>query len=198
MKTYLLLLSVVVTVTSVIPYVRDILRGTTKPNIASWITWTLLTLVATIAEFAAGEYVTAIFTSAAVLETLIIVILGLKYGYAKYSRFDTICQVGALSGFVFWYFFNTPAAAVISVATIDFIGALPTVRHSWLRPAEETWLTFGLSGVGGLLAILALTAYNWTSLTYAVYIVLINALITYVIIYRTKIVGQLAVEQRGT
>lgn len=188
MKSFLLILSVVVTVTSVLPYIRDILKGTTKPNIASWITWTLLTLVATIAEIAAGEYVTAIFTSAAVLETLIIVILGLRYGYAKYSKFDAICQIGALSGFIFWYLFNSPAAAVIAVVTIDFIGALPTVRHSWLKPGEETWLAFGLAGFGGLLAIFALTAYNWTSLTYAVYIVLINILISYVIIYRTKII----------
>ncbi len=198
MKTFLLVLSVLITVASVIPYVRDILKGTTRPNIASWITWTLLTLVATIAEFAAGEYVTAIFTSAAVLETLLVVILGLKYGYAKYSRFDAICQIGALSGFVFWFLFNSPAAAVIAVVTIDFIGALPTVRHSWIKPNEETWLTFAMAGLGGLLAIFALTAYNWTSLTYAVYIVLINILITYVIIYRTKIVSRLGGEHRNT
>jgi len=156
----------------------------------------IATLVATIAEFAAGEYITGIFTSAAVLETLIIVILGLKYGYAKYSRFDAICQIGALSGFVFWYFFNTPAAAVIAVVTIDFVGALPTVRHSWINPGEETWLTYGMAGVGGLLAIFALTAYNWTSLTYAVYIVLINTLISYVIIYRTKILSKLGTKHR--
>ena len=196
MKTFLLALSVMVTIGSVIPYVRDILKGTTRPNIASWITWTLLTLVATIAEFAAGEYVTAIFTSAAVLETLLIVILGLKYGYAKYSRFDAICQIGALSGFVFWFLFNSPAAAVIAVVAIDFIGALPTVRHSWIKPDEETWLTFAMAGIGGLLAILALTAYNWTSLTYAVYIVLINILITYVIIYRTRTVSMLGGKHR--
>ncbi len=196
MKTFLLVLSVLITITSVIPYIRDILKGTTRPNIASWITWTLLTLVATIAEFAAGEYVTAIFTSAAVIETLLVVILGLKYGYAKYSRFDAICQIGALSGFIFWFLFNSPAAAVIAVVTIDLIGALPTVRHSWLKPDEETWLTFAMAGIGGLLAIFALTTYNWTSLTYAVYIVLINAVITFVIIYRTKIMGSLGYKHK--
>lgn len=191
MKAFLLILSVLITVASVIPYIRDILKGTTRPNIASWITWTLLTLVATIAEFAAGEYVTAIFTSAAVVETLLVVLLGMKYGYAKYSKFDAICQMGALSGFVFWLLFNSPAAAVIAVVTIDLIGALPTVRHSWLKPDEETWLTFAMAGIGGLLAIFALTTYNWTSLTYAAYIVVINAVITFVIIHRIKIMDTL-------
>ena len=171
---------------SVIPYLRDILRGTTKPNIVSWITWTILTAIATVAEIAAHEYTTAIFTSSAVVETSLVVILGLKYGYAKYSKFDVICQVGALSGFVLWWLFNSPALAVIAAVTIDFIGALPTVRHSWLMPSEETWPTYAFAGLGGLLAIFALTAYNWTSLSYAVYIVLINLVLSVILITRGR------------
>jgi hypothetical protein len=147
---------------------------------------TLLTAVATIAEFSAGEYRTAIFTSTAVLETLIIVLLGLKYGHTKYTPFDVICQVGALFGFVLWAIFNSPAAAVIFAVSIDFIGALPTIRHSWLKPGEETWITFAMAGAGGLLAIFARTSFNWTSLTYAVYIVLINIFISAILIGRAN------------
>ncbi len=184
MKTLFLIAASIITVASVVPYARDILKGTTKPNIVSWITWTLLTLVATIAEIAAHEYTTAIFTSSAVVETSIIVVLGLKYGYVKYTSFDWACQIGALSGFFFWWYFNSPAVAVIAAVTIDFIGALPTVVHSWTRPDEETWPTYALAGLGGLLAIFALTSYNWTSLTYAVYIVGINILIAGILITR--------------
>ncbi len=184
MKELFLILSVLVTVGSVIPYIRDILRGTTKPNIVSWITWTLLTGVATVAEFVAGEYTTALFTGAAVLETGIVVLLGLKYGYVKYTRFDVVCQVGALTGFVFWYLFNSPVAAVVASVTIDFIGALPTIKHSWISPGEETWSTYALAGLGGLLAIFALSSYNWISLPYAIYIVAINVLLSGVLIVR--------------
>ena len=186
MKHILLTISFLVTISSAIPYIRDILKGTTRPNIVSWLTWTLLTSVATVAEFVAGEYRTAIFTSAAVIETLTIVILGLKFGYAKWSRFDTVCQVGALSGFLLWYLFDSPAAAVIASVSIDFIGALPTVRHSWLAPGEETWLAYAMAGIGGLLAILALETYNVTSLTYAMYIVCINILLCAILIGRAK------------
>jgi hypothetical protein len=181
-----LFLSVIVTVGSVIPYARDILKGETKPNIVSWITWTLITGVATIAELAAHEYTTAIFTSAAVVETALIVVLGLKYGYVKYTMFDTICQIGSLTGFVLWYVFNSPAAAVIASLAIDFIGVLPTLRHSFLSPGEETWETYALAGLGGLLAIFALTSYNWISLPYAVYIVLVNILVSGIIISRSR------------
>lgn len=186
MKDLLLILSAVVTITAVIPYIRDILRGTTKPNIASWVTWTILFVVATIAEIAAGEYRTAFFTVSITIETALVVILGLKYGYAKYTKFDAACQISALLGFVAWWLFDNPLAAVLLVVAIDLLASLPTVEHSWFNPKEETWVTFALSGLGGFLAVFALTAYNWTSLLYPIYIVLINLVITSVLLLRRQ------------
>lgn len=181
----LLFLASIITLAGIIPYARDIIRGNTKPNITSWITWTLLTTVATIAEFADGEYITGLFTTSAVLTTGIIVILGLKYGYTKYSYFDIFCQIGALMGFLLWYIFNSPALAVIASVAIDFIGALPTIRHSLTDPSEETWTTYALAGIGGIFALGAITSYNFTSLSYPVYIVFINLLLS-IIIFRGK------------
>jgi hypothetical protein len=184
MKTALLVASVVITLLASATYVRDILKGTTKPNLVSWLTWTLLTGVATIAEFAAGEWVTGIFTLSAVIETAVIVVLGLKYGYAKYSPFDIFCQIGALVGFILWWLFNSPTVAIVSAVFIDLIGALPTIRHSWIAPYEETWAEYALASVGGILAIGALSFYNLAALAYPIYIVIINIVFTTVILGR--------------
>jgi hypothetical protein len=184
MKMLFLVLATGVTIGSVLPYARDILKGTTKPNIVSWITWTLLTGIATAAEIAAHEYVTAIFTGAAVIETGLVVVLGLKHGYVKYTSFDVVCQIAAVVGIILWQIFNSPVIGVVGAVLIDFVGALPTFRHSWLQPGEETWPTYALSGLGGAFAVAALTDYNWISLPYAVYIVLVNAALSFVIINR--------------
>lgn len=186
MKDLLLVLSGLITLGAVIPYLRDIVRGQTKPNLVSWITWTMLTGLATAAEIAAHEYRTAIFTGAAVLETGSVVVFGLRHGYVKYTRFDVLCQLAAIVGLILWQIFNTPLLAVIASVTIDFIGVLPTFRHAWHKPFEETWITFALSGLGGLVAIFALTAFNWTSLTYPVYIVIVNILVSSLIISRQR------------
>lgn len=188
MHTFLIFLSVVLTLGAIIPYMRDIRQGDSKPNIVSWITWTLLTGIATIAELVAHSNVAAILTGAAMLETLSIVLLGLKYGYVKYTKFDVVCQVGALFGFVLWWLFNSPAVAVIAAVTIDLIGELPTIKHAWMKSGEETWLTYGMSGLGAICTIFALTEYNWTSLTYAVYIVGINFLLAGIILGRSRLV----------
>jgi hypothetical protein len=187
MKTIFLILAAVVTVVGVVPYLRDILRGSTRPNLVSWITWTLLTGIATAAEISAHEYVAAIFTASAVVETLLVVLFGLRHGYVKYTRFDVVCQVAAVVGIILWQIFNSPVLGVIAAVTIDFIGALPTFRHSWLKPHEETWQTFALSGLGGAFALVALTTHNWISLPYAVYIVVVNIVISAVIITRGKV-----------
>lgn len=186
MKTLFLILAIVVTIVSVLPYLRDILKGTTKPNLISWITWTLLTGIATAAEIAAHEYVTAIFTGSAGIGTALVVVFGIRHGYVKYTMFDVICQISAIVGIVLWQLFDSPAVGVMASVAIDFIGALPTIRHSWLKPGEETWSTFGLAALGGVFALLALSSYNWISLPYALYIVMINLIIVYVVLYRTK------------
>jgi len=169
-----------------LPYIWGILKCNTKPNIVSWITWTLLTGIATSAEIAAHEYIAAIFTGSAMIETLGVVILGLKHGYVKYTNFDIVCQVGAIIGIILWQIFNSPTVGVVASVAIDLVGALPTIRHSWLKPNEETWQTYALSGFGGILALAALTNFNPINSSYAVYIVLVNVLLASLILIRTK------------
>jgi hypothetical protein len=184
MKLAFLIISTVLTMYSVVPYMRDILKGKTRPNIVTWMTWSLLTGIATAAEIAGHEYFTAVFTGAAAVETAAVVFLGLRHGYVKYTRFDTTCQIAAVVGIILWQLFNSPAIGVVAAVAIDFVGALPTIRHAWLAPGEETWQAFAISGVGSLFAIASFSHYNWISLPYAIYIILANTLLSVIIVGR--------------
>lgn len=184
MKDLFLIIATILTVCAVIPYVIDILKGKSKPNLVSWITWTLLTGIATAAELSAGEFVAAIFTGSATLATVAILVTGLmKKSYVRYTRFDVICQLGTIVGIFLWQFFSNPALALVANIAIDFVGALPTVRHSYQKPQEETLVTYVVSFVGAISAVLALQTYNWVSLPYAIYLIFINGLISVVILY---------------
>lgn len=187
----LLTLSVLVTLLAALPYIRDILGGDSRPNIASWSVWTILTAVATIVEFGSGETIAAIITLAATIETFSIVLLGIRYGYVAVERFDWICLAGALLGLSVWLIFDNAPFAVFITVGIDFIGALPTVRHSWRRPLEETWLTYLLGGIGGALGLLSLSSFNWTNTPYPTYIAAMNLLIVLVILGRRKAIDPL-------
>lgn len=77
-------------------------------------------------------------------------LLGFRKGFVEYTRFDVVCQAAAIAGIILWQLFNSPTIGVLASVTLDFIGALPTLKHSWIKPHEETWPTYALSGVGGL------------------------------------------------
>lgn len=184
MKNVFLAISIILTLVAIIPYIRDILRGKTKPNIVSWLTWSILTGIATAAAWSGGEKVAAIFTGVATLETLLVVVLGIKFGKFKYTQFDIVCQVAALVGIVIWQLFDSPAIGVLAAVIVDFIGGLPTFRHAWIKPFEETWQTFALAAASSVFAILALETFNWVNLPFMIYLLAANSLLVVFVLVR--------------
>jgi hypothetical protein len=156
------------------PYIVDIIKKKTRPNIVSWFTWELLILIGAFAALDAHEIRTAIITFADALQVGLILVLGLKYGYAKLTLFDVICQIGAIAGLVLWLIFNSPTIAIIATVTIDLIAALPTFRHSWQQPGEETWQTYFVGGIGAAFGIAALTSFTINSLAYPLYLFILG------------------------
>lgn len=189
MKNFFLISSVVLGIASVLPYCRDILRGKSKPNLVSWITWTLLAGITTAALIAAGEMRAAFFAASATFAPGLVTILGLKHGYVEYTRFDVICQISAVIGIILWQLFNDPVLAVIASITIDIIGSAPTVRHSWLKPFEETWQTYAISVFTVSLGIIGLKTYDFINLVYPVYLFSLCALLTFIILSQRRRLG---------
>jgi len=173
-KTILIVISSILTIASTIPYIVEIIRGNTKPRIVSWFTWALLTGIACAASFAAHQIPAAILMLFATIETSSIVVLGLKHGDRKFEKLDIICQISALVGLALWFVFNSPMIAVIACVIIDAVGAVPTFKHSWHKPYEETWSTFILGGLGGLATVLATSDWVLTGIVYPIYIVFCN------------------------
>jgi hypothetical protein len=184
MKSILAVISGLLIMVSALPYLKDIVKGKTKPNIVSWATWTLLTSIATVAAFASGAPRAALLTLGATLATLSIVILGLRYGIAKLTKFDLVCQVGAVIGLILWAVFNSPALGLAFTLGIDLTGGLHTVYHAWRKPQEETWEAFFVGGIASILTLLSLSTYRFADLAFPIYFVLFDLIITIIIISR--------------
>ncbi len=189
MKDVLAIVGAVATLLAAMPYLVDIILGKTKPNIVSWLNWTLLTGIGAAAAFAAGEWQAGIQTFAVMVWVLSVVLLGLRYGTARFTAFDMYCQASALLGILLWLWLDSPAAAIVVAVITDFVGALPTLRHSWSDPSEETWQTFVYAIVGPIITIASLPAISLEGLLYPMYFVFINAAIAAVVIYRRQELG---------
>jgi hypothetical protein len=182
MDAILVTLGSVITIAAIIPYLVQVVRRKTKPRIVSWFTWSLLTGIASAASFTDGQIATGLLMLAATIEVLSVVVFGFKYGDRTFDRTDIICQIAAFVGLALWLAFNSPAVAVVATVTIDLIAAIPTLKHSWLKPHEETWITFVLSALGGAPTLLVIAEWSITSATYPVYIVIVNSLMAAVIL----------------
>ncbi len=129
-------------IAATIPYLIDIVKGRTKPNIVSWTTWTLLLAISTAGAFAAHETI-----------------------------------------------FNSPSIGIIAALVIDLIGSLPTLKHSWKDPGEETWQTFAIIVGAASLTLLSLESFTIPSLSFPIYLLLINTAIVAIVVYKRKKLG---------
>jgi hypothetical protein len=179
-------LSTVLMIGSAIPYMVQIVRGTTRPRIVSWFTWTVLMTIACAASLAERQYASAILTFSTAIETLLIIGLGLKYGDRRFERFDVMCLASALLGVVLWQVFNSPAVAVVAVVVVDLVGSLPTLQHSWRAPHEETAVTYLMAGLSAICTLMVTQSWQITAIVYPAYIVLLNLGIYAIITGRKK------------
>lgn len=188
MKDVAVVLSALISVLCVVPYCLDIIRHKTKPNLVSWITWTLLSGIVMASQIGEAEYRAAIFSAGLTAATGLVVLLGLWHGYVKYTQFDVICQMIAVTGIILWQLFDDPLIALYVSLAVDFIGLIPTLRHSWLKPFEETWETFAIGSLAPVFGIFGLVTFSALTLSYPIYVLLADLALTFTILYRRNLV----------
>ncbi len=181
-------IAVIIEASTAIPYIRDIRRGKTKPAIVSWITWLLLSLLAALASYSEGAMVSALMAGALVIECGAIILMSFNRGSFTYTRFDGLCQLAAFSGLLLWWLTSEPMIAIVLFVVIDAIGALPTFRHAWRKPKEETLSTFAWSIAGNALALSAVSVFTLSMTLVPAYLLVLNSALTAEIIYRRKFI----------
>jgi len=110
----------IIQISSIVPYVKSMIKGTTRPNIVSWSTWTLLKFIAITAQFTAGASYTVLLLFATAFNTSLVVILCLMgYGYKKYGLTEKVCTTGIIVTIIVWLLTKNPIFALILSIAID-------------------------------------------------------------------------------
>ncbi len=181
--------SSVLTLAAGIPYLRDIWIGKTKPRVVTWLVWTALNLLATAASLSDHQYASVVLTLSESVETMAVVVVGLmKAGSFEIAPFDFVCLLGAALGLILWRTLDSPSLAILATIAVDIVGSLPTFKHMWQSPREETRITYLLSTFSGLAALAAATSVRITEIAVPLDILLMNALFVVVIIWRKNLV----------
>lgn len=167
----LVVLSSILATCGTLPYLRETVRGGTRPRLVTWGTWSLMTAMAGVASASVRDYPSAVFAFVGTLATGAVVVVGLRFGDRAFGRLDAVCLVVVLIGAALWLGLDQPAIAVLTACAIDLVGLVPTAVHAWRRPAEETTSTFVLIAASGACAAFAAWGeLTVTALAYPVYV----------------------------
>lgn len=168
------LLSGILASISHIPYIIDIFKGTTKPERATWLIWSVLGVTAFFSQLSKGAtnslWLNGLDTGGAILTF----ILSIKFGMGGLAKRDIITLIFAFLGIVMWYFTKEPMAALIIVVLVDFAGSILTVTKAYEAPKTETLSTWIILFFSGMFAAISVGELNFSLLLYPIYIGLIN------------------------
>ncbi len=187
MEFWLALLGIAVATAGNVPYVLETIAGKTKPRVVTWATWALLTCLAAAAAFTDGQVVAGLFALLGTIATGATAIAGWHYGDKSFNKLDIACAVGVVVGLGLWLLFNSPAIGVWAAIIIDCVGLVPTYKHAWVRPHEETLQTYVLIFVGGLItsgSIIYSGQLSVTALGYPLYTAVSLGLVAVIIMIR--------------
>jgi len=168
-----------VQVYSIVPYIKGILKGATRPSVISWSLWLVLQIIAIAGQISAGASWSLLLLLATTFNVVVILGFCLKgYGYKKYSWIDFVCLFCAIAAIFIWRITNEPTTAILMAVIADFIATIPTIIKTRKEPFSENTFAWFLLVIAASLAAVSTTKFDAANLLWPVYSILVAALIT--------------------
>ncbi len=186
---WLVILSAFVSIGGSAAYIRDTVKGKSKPNRVSWSMWALMPLIGTAAALSAHAdvWATVRIFLAGFLPLLVLLFSFVNpQSYWKLTVFDVVCGICSASALIVWGSIGSPRLAILLAAIGDGFASLPTIRKAWWYPETETGITYIASFVAVLLIIPSTPQWNIQNAAFQVYLLIIDTLLLF-IVYRKRL-----------
>lgn len=182
---WLVMLSVVISLSGAGAYIRDMVLGKSKPNLVTWGLWAFAPLVATGAALSADadKWATLrIFVSGFGPLLVFLSAFIVRSGYWKLSKFDYTCGVISIVALGAWLGAHSPVLAILLAAIADLFATLPTVIKAWKYPETETLYTYFVGLFTATLVIPAIPVWNIENAAFQVYLIIANTTLFFVVL----------------
>jgi len=153
-----------------------------------WWIYSVLFILLFAAQLNAGAKYLLITTGIYAVSSIMIGLLSFKYGFGKFHKRHIYSIIIAALGLVLWQTTNRPLLAILMVIVVDLAGFWLTIIKTWFAPHSETLVTWQLGLVSNAVSMLAISKWNVDVYIYPLYVVIVEALFVWMIIYRRKVV----------
>ncbi len=169
-------------------YIKDILRGNTKPHTYTWLIWAIVTVIAFFGQVVSGGGPGSWATGVAAVVTIITLILSLKgrYGTKDITNFDKVCLVLAIISILPWLLTNSVLWSVLLATFIDLIAFFPTMRKTWHAPKSESLGSMYADAIKHSLSTVSMGTYSLITLIYPLSVLATKLVIIGEIVYLRK------------
>jgi len=186
---WLVVLSGLIVIVGSSAYIRDTIKGKTKPNRISWLMWSIAPLIGAGAAISsdADIWVTIRILLSGLLPLIVLLASFLnKKSHWKLTGFDFACGVSSVIALIFWWIVGNPELAILLAALGDGFASLPTIRKAWKFPETETGLTFMAGLFASLIVIPSIPVWDIENSAFLLYLIISNSLLL-IAIYRKPV-----------
>lgn len=161
----------------IVPYIRSIIRSTTRPSAVSWFGWALLFAIATAAQASKGVDWSLAVPLISTVSTTIIAFTALYMGRVVWIRADGVCIVLGTLAIILWAITREPLTALVLSMIADLSITAPTIIKTYQDPASEPASLWVLYVIGVTLELVATQQFTIYNLLFPVYTVIGSAII---------------------
>jgi hypothetical protein len=185
------ILSVIIGFCGYLPYLWGLHQRKLKPHVFTWFLWAILMLIAFVCQRVSGGGAGIWVTALSAFMCLLISIVALFHGEKNITRSDWMTFIAGMSTIPIWLVTNTPLWSMALIIIIEFLATYPTARKSWMKPQQESPLTYLFALTKFILSALAMKDINWITMSYPIALVLMNlGLIMLIMLRRYALEGR--------
>ena len=182
---WLVILSVIISLSGAYAYIRDMLRGKSKPNLITWGLWFIAPLIATGAALSAhADYWVTVRTFTSGFGPLLIfgTAFFIPKSYWKLHPLDFICGALSVIALTVWLLANSPIIAILLVTISDLLATIPTLIKAWKYPETETSYTYVVGIFTATIIIPAIPTWTIENAAFQVYLMIANTTLCFVVL----------------
>lgn len=169
-------------------YIKSIFRGGTRPNMVSWLVWSLAPFIAVFLGYKAGGGISLLGAFMSGFSPLLIFIFCLfkKDSFWKITLLDVFCGILSLFALVCYVLINSLWISVIFAILSDLLAYVPTYIKTWKYSETENTSAYWGGILSNGIALLIIKDWSFAIYAFSFYIVLANT-IEIIFIYRKQI-----------
>ena len=188
MENYGVIIGALVSLFGIFFYIRETLKGKTKPNRITWFMWAVAPFIATAAAISNGVTwaVLPVFMAGFCPFLVFLASFWNPKSYWKLGTLDYLCGLFSILALILWTMTQNPTVAIVFAIASDALAGFPTVVKCWKKPETETWTPFFAGLFGATTAFSIIKTWSFSEFAFPAYLMVLNSILL-IAIFRKKL-----------